>query len=216
MCPNPNCGFWLWKPIYRFMDPQGREQVIEDVKDLGVWEQIKDVKDLDAQEQRIEHIKELGAQEPVIKAAQKQIIKDIKKHGVWRQVKGVRLGYGNANAGNFRPVCNGAAVQPIGPGWWLRRWDKAELIPDVEPSGTTASMTPPPTRRLRDKATEARDKYIYDEWQRGTGWEEIQRVVNATQGWRHLGRRQSVRAAADRYQKRHPHLPALHPREPGP
>jgi hypothetical protein len=78
----------------------------------------------------------------------------------------------------------------------------------------SANPPAPPPVNIRDAATEARDKYIYDEWQKGTTEPKIRGKVNSTQGWAKLGTKEGVKRAAQRYAKRH-NLTAPTPRNPG-
>jgi hypothetical protein len=68
------------------------------------------------------------------------------------------------------------------------------------------------TTVLKDKATEDRDAFIYEEGRRGTPWAKVLHNVNERPGWSKLATVQSVRNAAARYAERH-RLPLLSSRK---
>jgi hypothetical protein len=77
-----------------------------------------------------------------------------------------------------------------------------ERIKDL-PIDRAVELLQPPPANIRDAATEARDKFIYDEWQKGTPEPQIRATVNKTAGWTKIGRKQGIKPAAARYAKRH-------------
>jgi hypothetical protein len=69
-------------------------------------------------------------------------------------------------------------------------------------------------RHVRDEATEARDRFIYDEWRKGTPEKKIRAHVNSQSGWDPIEKRQGISQAAERYAKRH-RLTSPAKRKPG-
>jgi hypothetical protein len=67
---------------------------------------------------------------------------------------------------------------------------------------------------IRDAMTEARDKFIYDEWCKGTTAKAIQAQVNGNDAWEAIHSRQGIKQAAERYARRRG-LPAPPQRKPG-
>jgi hypothetical protein len=95
---------------------------------------------------------------------------------------------------------------PLPESWdWLERLEQAQAALTAAIDGT---------KFIRDDATEARDRFIYDEWCKGTATKVIMAGVNRMPGWGHIENRQGIRPAAKRYAERHD-LPPPPARKPG-
>ena len=78
---------------------------------------------------------------------------------------------------------------------------------------TEKPQEPRPERAIRDKATEARDKWIYDQCCKGVAYDSIARNLSKKNPkWARIGTKQGILACAKRYAKRK-RLPEPPPRQ---